>query len=80
MGIEGKIGVEKGKNWGAVEELGLKTAAAISSQQLVSRSLALRASSCNLLFNLDVKCHRPEISSYVIIAIVRRPDVIPGIR
>ena len=79
MGIEGKIGVEKGKNWGAVEEPGLKRAAAISSQQLVSRTLALRAS-CNLLFNPDVKCHRAEISSYVIIAIVRRPDVIPGIR
>ena len=85
MGIEGKMGVEKGKNW--EEEPGLKRPPAISSQQLVSRTLALRASSCNLLFNPDVKCHRAKIALYVIIAIVRRPppatrclDVISGIR
>ena len=73
MGIEGNIGVEKGKNWGEVVEKeeveGLKRSA--MSLQLVSRSLALRV--CNLLFSSDVKCHRARISSYVIIAIVRRP-------
>ena len=72
MGIEGNMGVEKGKNWEEEEMDGEKVEgerAAISSQ-LVSRSLALRT--CNLLFNSDVKCHRAKISSYVIIAIVRR--------
>ena len=86
MGIEGKMGVEKGKNWEKEEPELRKRPPAISSQQLVSRSLALRASSCNLLFNPDVKCHRAKIESYVIIAIVRRPppatrclDVISGL-
>ena len=54
MGIEGNMGVEKGKNW-EEEEMEEKVEgerAAISSQ-LVSRSLALSA--CNLLFNPDVK-------------------------
>ena len=73
MGIEGNMGVEKGKNWEEEEEMEEEKVegerAAISSQ-LVSRSLALRT--CNLLFNSDVKCHRAKISSYVIIAIVRR--------
>ena len=55
MGIEGNMGVEKGKNWEEEEMEGEKVEgerAAISSQ-LVSRSLALSA--CNLLFNPDVK-------------------------
>ena len=75
MGIEGNIGVEKGKNWGeeegkeGEEEVeGLKRAT--MSLQLVSRTPALRV--CNLLFNSDVKCHRSKISPCVIIAIVRR--------
>ena len=68
MGIEGNMGVEKGKNWEEEEKVEGERAAI--SSQLVSRSLALRT--CNLLFNSDVKCHRAKISSYVIIAIVRR--------
>ena len=76
MGIEGNMGVEKGKNWEEeeeeeeMEEEKVEGERAAISSQLVSRSLALRT--CNLLFNSDVKCHRAKISSYVIIAIVRR--------
>ena len=71
MGIEGNMGVEKGKNWEEeIEEEKVEGERAAISSQLVSRSLALRT--CNLLFNSDVKCHRAKISSYVITAIVRR--------
>ena len=51
MGIEGNMGVEKGKNWGEEEENWGEEERAAMSSQLVSRSLALRAS-CNLLLNV----------------------------